>query len=266
MNKPHTHNTHKRRHLKQVDDHEDLGRWMITYSDLITLLLVFFIVMFSMSSIENQRFNALVSSLKASFQGQTILQNMGYPATDKGQTSPTTAVQQKSNALTDKQQKNDNQQLDALYLKLNQYIKANHLSPDVSLTNTPRGIQLTLRESILFDLGKADLKPNALPVLQKIGGILGGVPNDVSVEGYTDTTPFRNNHSPFHSNWELSGVRAQTVMNYLIQKDKLPAERFHFVGYGEYKPVAKNDTAAHKAMNRRVNIVVIREQNANTAE
>jgi Flagellar motor protein len=96
-----------------------------------------------------------------------------------------------------------------------------------------------LRESILFDLGKADLKPNALPVLQKIGGILGGVPNDVSVEGYTDNTPFRNNHSPFHSNWELSGVRAQTVMNYLIQKDKLPAERFHFVGYGEYKPVAK---------------------------
>ncbi|GGL65679.1 flagellar motor protein MotB [Sporolactobacillus putidus] len=259
-------NPRKRRHLKKVDDHENSDRWMITYSDLITLLLVFFIVMFSMSSIQNQRFNALVSSLRSSFQGNSILQDMGYPATDKGQTAPTVPVQQKPNALSDKQQKNDTKQLDALYVKLSQYIKDNHLSPDVSLTDTPRGVQLTFRETIFFDLGKADLKSNAQPVLQKIGGILGEVPNDVAVEGYTDDTPFRSNQSAIHSNWELSGARAQTVMNYLIQEDKLPPNRFHFVGYGEYKPVVKNDTPEHKAMNRRVNIVVIREQNTNTAE
>lgn len=259
-------NRNKRRHLKKVDDHENSDRWLITYSDLVTLLLVFFIVMFSMSSIENQRFNALVSSLKSSFQGSTILQNMGYPATDRGQTTPTAPVQKKPNALSDKQQKNDTKRLDALYLKLSQYIKDNHLSPDVSLTDTPRGVQLTFRETILFDLGKADLKPNARPVLKKIGGILNEVSNNVSIEGYTDNTPFRNSHSSIHSNWELSGARAQTVMNYLIQEDRLPPSRFHFVGYGEYRPVVKNDTAAHKAMNRRVNVVVIREQSINTAE
>lgn len=250
-----------RHHLKKVEDPEDSGRWLITYSDLITLLLVFFIVMFSMSTIENQRFNALISSLRNSFQGDSILQSMGYVATDKNQASPTIPKIRQSNQLTSDQKKQDVRQLDALYVQLNKYIKANRLSPEVSLVETPRGVQLTFREKILFDLGSADLKPHADPLLKKIGGILKEVPNAISVEGHTDNTPYRNSHSAIHSNWELSGVRAQNVMMFLIQKDHLDPARFHFIGYGEYQPLVKNDTPAHKAINRRVNIVVLRAGN-----
>lgn len=252
-------NQRKRRHLKKIDSREDPQRWLITYSDLITLLLVFFIVMFSMSSIENQRFNALVSSLKDSFQGDSILQTMGYPNTDPDQ--KTAAIPLAKKQPTEEEKKKDAKQLDALYIRLNNYIKENHLSPDVSLVKTPRGVQLTFREKILFDLGSADLKSNAGPVLKKIGGILNEVSNTISVEGYTDNTPYVGEHNGIKSNWELSGARAQTVMNFLIKNDQLSPERFHFVGYGEYRPVVKNDTPEHKAMNRRVNIVVVREGN-----
>ncbi|WP_010632647.1 flagellar motor protein MotB [Sporolactobacillus vineae] len=250
-----------RRRLKKVEEPDNSGRWLITYSDLITLLLVFFIVMFSMSTIENQRFNALISSLKNSFQGDSILQSMGYVATDKNQASPTIPNIKKTNQLTADQKKKDVRQLDALYVRLNKYIKANRLSPQVSLVATQRGVQLTFREKILFDLGSAQLKPHATPLLEKIGGILKEVPNEISVEGHTDNTPYRNSHSAIHSNWELSGVHAQNVMLFLIKKDHLAPNRFHFIGYGEYQPIVKNDTPAHKAINRRVNIVVLRAGN-----
>ncbi|EST10680.1 OmpA/MotB family protein [Sporolactobacillus laevolacticus] len=251
----------KRRYSRPEESSHNSERWLVTYSDLITLLLVFFIVMYSMSSIENQKFNALVSSLKSSFQGDSILQGMGYPSTDKGQTKPTVPLVKKAQPISNQEKKKDEKKLDALYVQLDKYIKDNHLSPDVSLVETARGVQLTFREKILFDLGKANLKPNAKSVLGKIGNILKSVPNDISIEGHTDNTPFRNQESAIHSNWELSGLRAQTVMNYLINKDELLPKRMHFVGYGEYQPIVKNDTPEHKAMNRRVNIVVIREGN-----
>ncbi|MFT8391881.1 MAG: flagellar motor protein MotB [Sporolactobacillus sp.] len=254
-------NRRKRRSIKRVESHENSDRWMVTYSDLITLLLVFFIVMFSMSSIENQKFNALVSSLKSTFQGNSVLQGFGYPTTDKGQTIPSVPlVKQQTQTNKEKQkEQQDKKKLDSLYVHLDKYIKENHLSPDVSLEETAKGVQLTFREKILFDLGQADLKADAKPVLQKIGGILSDVTNEVSIEGYTDNTPFGSGSSPYHSNWELSGARAQTVMNYLIDEDHLQPSRFHFVGYGQYHPIVKNDTPAHKAINRRVNIVVIRQ-------
>lgn len=247
----------RKRRRRTEESHDDGGRWLITYSDLITLLLVFFIVLYSMSSLENQRFNALVSSLKTSFQGDSILKDMGYPKVDQHQTTPSIPIVKKKSNTNENQ---NNQKLDQLYVKLNDYIKKNNLGQDMSLTNLPRGVQLTFREKILFDMGDADIKKGAEPILKKVGGILKMVPNDISVEGYTDNTPFRNSHSKYHSNWELSGARAQNVMFFLINHDHLPPARLHYVGYGQYKPVVKNDTAAHKAMNRRVNIVVMREQ------
>lgn len=254
---------HPKKRLKPKDENGNTGsgRWLITYSDLITLLLVFFVMMFAMSTVENQRFNALISSLKTSLSGNSILESMKYTTTDSNDKSKRDAesIPPVAKKLTDQEKKKDQEKLDALYTHLDKYIKTNHLQPDVSLVETSRGVQLTFREKILFDLGSAEIKPNAIPVLKRIGGMLQEVPNEVSIEGHTDNTPFRNNHSTIHSNWELSGVRAQTVMNFLISQDKLSPHRFHFVGYGEYRPVVKNDTPNHKAMNRRVNIVVIRE-------
>ncbi|MCL1632670.1 OmpA family protein [Sporolactobacillus sp. CPB3-1] len=250
----------RRRYSKPEEPSHNQERWLITYSDLITLLLVFFIVMYSISSVENQKFDALMESLKTSFQGNSILQVIGNSNGDKGKMSSSVPVAEKSQPISQSEKQKDKKKLDALYIQLNAYIKENHLNPEVSLMETERGVQLTFREKILFDLGKADLKKGAKVVLGRIGSILNHVPNEISVEGHTDNTPFRNDDGGVHSNWELSGLRAQNVMNFLIENDRLSPERMHFVGYGEYRPVVKNDTPEHKSMNRRVNIVVIREE------
>ncbi|MFC7394692.1 flagellar motor protein MotB [Scopulibacillus cellulosilyticus] len=242
----------KKRRRRKYETSENQDRWMITYSDLITLLLVFFVVLYSMSQVENQKFNVLINSLRTAFQGDAILDKTVQPP--EKTTSDIPAIPVKKDK---EQEKENNKQLDKLYVKLNQYINKNGLKADMTLKNLPKGVQLTFKESILFDLGSAELKDQAKPVLGKVGGILNTVPNDISIEGHTDNTPMRG-HSKFQSNWELSGARAQTVMYYLIQRDGLKKSRMQFVGYGEYKPIVKNDTPEHKAMNRRVNIVVLR--------
>ena len=126
----------------------------------------------------------------------------------------------------------------------------------VLLEQTNRGLIITMANDILFDSGKAKLKKNAYPVLDKIAGVLNEtVPDrDVGVEGHTDTVPIK--HSNWKSNWELSAARATNVLHYLIGKDIQP-QRLSAIGYGEYKPIDTNDTKAGRARNRRVEIIIL---------
>ncbi|MTT31545.1 OmpA family protein [Terrilactibacillus sp. BCM23-1] len=246
----------RKRRRRSEEEGGSNERWLITYSDLITLLLVFFIMLYSMSSVEAKKFNALVNSLKTAFQGDAIMQNTGYP---ESQSTDMPDIPFKKKPVVTKQRDEDKKKLDKLYVQLDNYIKENDLSPAVTLTNLERGVQLTFREKILFDLGDAEIKNEAKPVLKKIGGMLEKLPNNVSIEGHTDNNPI-SGHSKYPSNWDLSGARAQQVMFFLIKEDKLKPDRMNFVGYGEYQPIVKNDTKAHQAMNRRVNITILRQE------
>ena len=228
---------------------------MVTYADMITLLLVFFIILYSMSSLQLDRFNALVQSLKTAFSGNAIVDQSYNPPTTNYTIPIDAQSQKKSSTESDK----DKKKLDKLYTQLDAYIKKNHLEGDVELENMTIGVQVTVKDHILFDLGKATIKPEAKPLLKKLGGILTVVDNHIHVEGYTDNHPIGPG-SPFASNWDLSGARAENVMLYLINEDKIKPERMSFVGFGEYAPRVPNDTEAHKSMNRRVNIVI--ERNA----
>lgn len=250
---------HARRRKKQ-EGHEDGERWMVTYADMITLLLVFFIILYSMSSLQVDRFNALVNSLKSAFSGNAIVnQSMNPPTTTfnvpVNQNKMPHSQQQTSPQSTESQQ--DKQQLDKLYSALESYIKKNHLQADIQLQNLPVGVQVTVKDHILFDLGKANIKPSAMKVLEKIGGILDVVNNPIVVEGYTDNTPIGPG-SQFASNWDLSGARSENVMLYLINVEHIKPARMSFVGYGEFHPLVPNDNKADKAINRRVNIVIQR--------
>ncbi|TCP26006.1 chemotaxis protein MotB [Scopulibacillus darangshiensis] len=246
----------RRRQKKHHLEPESQERWLVTYSDLITLLLVFFIVLYSMSQIQNEKFNALMDSLRTVFQGDAILSETSMTPTSQNNDLSSMPIKE-DDSDHDKNKEKNEEKLDKLYLKLQDYIKENRLGNEIKLTNLQRGVQLTFRERILFDLGEARIKQQAFPILEKVGGILKTVPNEISIEGHTDNNQFRGT-SKYASNWELSGTRSRTVMLFLINHDKLHPERLHFVGYGEYKPVAKNDTKAHQAMNRRVNIIVLR--------
>ncbi len=247
--------SNRKKRRKRKEEHSDNERWLITYSDLITLLLVFFIVLYSMSSIQNEKFNQLVDSLKTAFQGDAVFTESTIKPVGQHSDITSTPIAEVTQKPT--QTDANKKQLDQLYAKLQQYIKKNKLQNVLSLENMQRGVQLSFKEKILFDLGKADVKKQAEPILGKVGGILKTVPNDISVEGYTDNNPIVND-AEFKSNWELSGGRAINVMYYLINKDHLSPNRLHYAGYGEYKPIAKNDTKQHQSLNRRVNIIILR--------
>lgn len=248
----------RRRKRNPHQEHDKQDRWLVTYADLITLLLAFFVVLYSMSELENSRFNALIQSLKTAFHGETIVEQSNVP-----QVKNTDLLdKEKKKDKKDKNGQTDKQKLDSLYVKLQNYIKENHLDTLIELENLPRGVQITFKEKILFDLGKADIKENAIPVLRRIGGILQSIDNPIEVEGHTDNNPIIYSNQ-FHSNWELAAARAHNVAMFLIDEDKIRPERIRYTSYGEYHPRVKNDTKAHQAMNRRVNIVVLRNASDN---
>jgi len=126
----------------------------------------------------------------------------------------------------------------------------------ILLEQTKRGLVITMANDILFDSGKAKLKKNAYPVLDKIANVLNTdvSDRDVGVEGHTDSVPIR--HSGWKSNWELSAARATNVLHYLISKDVKP-QRLSAIGYGEYRPVDTNETKSGRAKNRRVEIIIL---------
>jgi chemotaxis protein MotB len=120
---------------------------------------------------------------------------------------------------------------------------------------TEQKLRITFQEPVLFDLGKADLKPACIPALHAIAKVLREIQNEVVIEGHTDNVP---THGRFRNNWELSTARAHSVLEYLIQNEGLPPARLAAMGHGEYRPAVPNDSTEHRAMNRRIEINVMR--------
>jgi chemotaxis protein MotB len=135
-----------------------------------------------------------------------------------------------------------------------EYLRQQGLEDTISARLEDRGVILEIRDNILFDSGKADIKPEAAEVLRKVAGIIRSVPNQIIVEGHTDNVPINTPRYP--SNWELSVDRAVRVVRFLIANYHIAPERFLATGYGEYHPVADNSTVEGRARNRRVNIVI----------
>ncbi|MED1741529.1 flagellar motor protein MotS [Bacillus swezeyi] len=210
------------------------SNWIITFSDLITLILVFFILLFSMSQIDLNKFKAAVGSFQDRADGESVAEQ-----TDRDR-------DQHAKKAADSQ--------DDLLKKINDYIEKNQLSGLITAKRDERGVILVLQEAVLFDSGKADIKDQAYPLLHKIAVLLKTVSNPINVEGHTDNRPISTYRFP--SNWELSAARASTVIGYFTEKEKLDSSRFLAVGYADTKPVRDNRTESHMKENRRVEIVI----------
>jgi chemotaxis protein MotB len=130
------------------------------------------------------------------------------------------------------------------------------LKKNISIFSDERGVVIRMLERVVFDQGKADLKERAKGALDKIVPVVKNIDNQVRIEGHTDNIPI-NNHE-FKSNWELSVRRSTEVVRYFIERHNFPPVRISAVGYAEYKPVAVNDTAESRALNRRIEIIVIK--------
>ncbi len=285
---------------KKHAEHENEERWLLTYADMITLLMALFMVLFSISSVNISKFKTLQESLKAAFSGsilpggkaliqsgsqeqsqksaqdtaipsivainpQAANQNSaGSGSSTSGSTSSTSSAQSMSAASSTEQAKTliaaakiEQQQLTQLKAQLDQYLKAHGLQNQVQTTVSRRGLVVrVLTDKVLFASGQADLKPAGLPLLGEVANLLNVATNHaIAVEGHTDSVPISSAQYP--SNWELSTARATTVVRYFISRG-VDANRMSAAGYADLHPIASNATERGRQLNRRVEIVLLR--------
>lgn len=209
-------------------------RYLITYSDLITLLLGLFIILYAISKIDVDKYQKMITA-------------MGDVFGDHGK-----VVSMKSASV-------GAAPADGSHLKseLNQLIDKYHYNKSIRLEENERGVTIHILDDILFPSGSAELANYSVTVLNGLAEILKELPNDIRVEGHTDNVPI--NTAVFPSNWHLSVSRALNTAYYLINKEGLNPEKVSIVGYSEYKPISTNDTQEGRASNRRVDIVIIKK-------
>lgn len=268
--------------------------WMSTYGDMVTLLLCFFVLLYSMSTIDAAKFDALAASFSQTFSiftagstaiGDGVLISNGVSQLNElseyfnttGQTADSdenTDQMDKENTDADKQWSDTSSAQEYLYEqglkeseelaeKIEEAIKENNMADVVDVNFTAQYVELTLKGSLLFESGSATLKDDILPTIDKIGLILQKyATGTVEIEGHTDNVPFSGG-GRYASNDELSSARALSVFNYLVETTSLNPASIKHAGRGEYVPIADNSTPEGRAKNRRVEIRIYNSLNSN---
>ncbi len=235
-------------------------KWMVTYADMVTLILVFFILLFSMSQIDLEKFEALAESFRSSkiFEQSPSPIPMENPAenTDAKQSGLQMDESDEKEEEQDTSEQNKDS-ADDLLRQVTAFLDKNDLNNVVTASQTEEGVVLTLQEKVLFDSGEADIIEDGEVLLDKVNILLNTISNDVRIEGHTDNRPISNYRFP--SNWELSSARASRVVRYLIDNGDVEKDRFSAAGYGDTRPLVPNDSSANWAKNRRVEIVLLQE-------
>ncbi len=233
---------------EQNDSDEDEGGddWLLTYGDLMTQLVCFFVLLMSFSIISMMKFRDVVSSLQEALSGSDAL-----PA---GEASVNADILLK---LTSKDI------LDEALIDLKSEIEGilgkKRMSSHVDLDITAEGLVIILKQQdppVFFDAADARVKEQAYPILDQIGTLIAPLPNNISIAGHTDSRPISTPQFP--SNWELSTMRATNVLRRLQKTARILPDRFSVAGYGPYKPIASNDTQLGMSKNRRVEIIIRR--------
>ena len=222
--------------------------WLATYSDTVTLLLTFFVLLYSMSTVDAQKFNQIAVAMQSMFTGQAAQSILEF-----NMSNGEVPIVGKPHQTATEVQENENEDILEDIMK---YIEENNLEGEVQIYSDQKGLNIELKDRVLFDTGKANLKPESLEVLDKVSTLLANVDNDIIIEGHTDNVPINTPSMP--NNYHLSTARALSVLDYLIATNSsLDPAKISPQGYGEYRPIASNDTAEGRAQNRRVNIIVV---------
>jgi chemotaxis protein MotB len=262
----------ERRRRNQDTKKENGERWVISYADFMTLLLATFVVLYAVSSINVSRYRAAAEALSAVFTGKVIVPDRGTGANPDGMfqnqpapvpkpvvklNTPQKGVPNVSEKIRERIAK-----LDQAYKNLSNLLKDVIDKGQVHIAHNGLSVVIDISASVLFDSGKADLTTSALGVIDQIGVVLKDQPYSIQVNGFTDNAPIHT--AQFNSNWELSAMRAISVVRRFVN-DGVDPSRLVGAGYGEYHPVAGNETPEDKAKNRRVSIVVVSADDAANA-
>jgi len=281
------------------EEHENHERWLITYADMITLLMVLFIVLFSIGQVDLAKFQALKHSLNTSFGGASPKVNAvvnggsgvltagsevnGAAPGGSGATGAPTDSSQAEVALV--QVKNgagtssgsgsssgsggsaaaqaEQAVLTGAETKIEQALTNKGLQDAVTFRTEVRGLVVTVvTDNVLYPLDSAVLQPEGRAVLDALATALAALPNNLSVEGHTDDTPITG--GPYPTNWELSAARATAVVRYLIDAHHIDPNRLSATGFADTRPLVPNTSTTNRALNRRVEIVVLNNQTSST--
>ena len=275
---------------KRTEEHENHERWLVSYADFITLLFAFFVVMYSVSSVNEGKYRVLSDAIIAAFrnparslepiqigelirapvqsdkpfdQNKPVIQLFKVPFPDK----PAEERGEEKPPAVRGSESQDKQTLDAASQQLADSIEAamSELVDDglIEVRRDKRWIEVEIKSSILFSSGNAELSAQSEPVLRKLAETLKPLGNIIHVEGFTDNVPINN--FEFRSNWELSAARAASVVH-LFTGLGIDPQRMAAIGYGEFRPVDGNDTPEGRAKNRRVVLVIMSGADARISE
>ncbi len=267
---------------------ENSERWLLTYSDLITLLMILFILLYAISNVDKEKYSKLSESLGSSMgQGASILggsegvleedggDNIVDNGISKGVETPSTTpdpdesrptvtatptetpksagsgeVKEISGSLVNQ---SDMQNMEN---RVNQILKNMGIELSASTKLMESGLMISFNNDVFFDSGQDVLKEEMKDGLKDIAELLEKIDNSIIIEGHTDNVPIGSGNK-YNSNWQLSAARAANVADYLVEKDKIEGSRISAIGYGEFRPIASNDTKEGRNKNRRVDIIIL---------
>lgn len=230
--------------------------WLTTYSDMMTLVLTFFVMLYSYSLVDKQKFQKLAESLSIAFGGTTgVVTNGGNVGPVPDEINPGADDDSSETGVDLDEQEKKNAENNKMYQEVLAFVNAHNLNAEVTIREETRGVLIELQEHILFDSGKAVIKNDSMNILNTIYELLCTFENNVLIEGHTDNLPISSGY--YQSNWELSSDRAVKVLRFFTETKGMDGSRFQAVGCGEYSPIATNDTAEGRQANRRVNIIIL---------
>jgi chemotaxis protein MotB len=266
-----SHRRHKRGHDDHEAEHEEGERWLVSFADMMTLLFALFMVLFSISSVNTSKLTALQKSLQDAFSGavlsggKAIMETGNEVQPKRAEATPplpsltplTSPASSSVSSTTLKKAAQEQQDFQALKRRIDSEAAKAGLKGQVATTVRRRGLEIQLlTDKVFFDSGSAQLKPEALGILDKIAVILAGErEHPIVVEGHTDSQPIHGSLYP--SNWELSGARAAAVVRDFVGHG-VNSRRVSFSGFGSNEPIATDSTAAGRSRNRRVEVVLSR--------
>jgi chemotaxis protein MotB len=221
-------------------------RWLLTYADMITLLMAFFIMMYSMSILNLNRFRQVAISIRSGFGGMAQGQGKSILGTGEHLSLKKSPIEGDNSGVPWE-----------VVRKIQSIVKAKRLQKSVMLRPDERGLVVSLvTDQVLFAKGDAELSSGSRKLVTSIAGAMKGIPNGICVEGHTCDLPIVSDKYP--SNWELSTARATTVIRCLIEQVHISPERLSAAGYADSKPLVPNNCEKNRAINRRVDIVVLK--------
>lgn len=244
------------------EEHVNLERWMVSYSDFVTLLFATFVVLYALSQVDIKDFKSLEDSMRQAFSAPSIMQ--GAPGVLESSDSIMDTQQQADSVITPlmmeyMSQKYEEQSLDDIQKSVDEMSKSGDLK-GVEALKTDRGLVIRFSDDYLFQSGSATLTPAAKQKLDKIGAVIGKkfILHNMRVEGHTDNQQMHS--SMFPSNWELSSARASAIIRYFIARFSFMPSLFTAVGFADTRPIADNKSERGKTKNRRVELLILKNK------